>query len=273
MSLRAIFNEFKSQVAFTLFLVWLLAVWHFWPHWWAVVHPLFAVVLMTVLDVVYTRIRFKKWYWPSASFVTGLLIGLVIDPKEPLWIIGLAVVAAFVSKQFIGAGLRQHIFNPAAFGIIAVALTLGIPVVWWGVAWGKLPLLILIGAMARILWRMKRLWLPVGFGVVYLIYYLILFDPKSAVLALVDGSLLLFALVMLPEPMTSPVVGKSKYIFGPAVALASIGLSYLKIFPEVFLPALLLLNLGAFWVRRVAPRWLVGLPGGRIVGNDRTGDK
>lgn len=251
MSLRAIFDEYKSQVAFTLFLIWLLAIWRFQTTLNSFLYPLLAVGLMTTLDVVYTRLRFKKWYWPSASFVTGFLIGLIIDPREPLWVIALAVLAAFVSKQFIGSGLRQHIFNPAAFGIMTVALVFGVPVAWWGVAWDKLPLVILIPAMIRILWRMKRLWLPVGFLGVYLIYYLILFDPKSASLALIDGSLLLFALVMLSEPMTSPVVGKSKYVFGPAVAIVAIGLSHLKIFPEVFLPALLLLNLGAFWVKKI----------------------
>lgn len=250
MNIKTIFNEFKSQVAFTLFLVWLLAVWHFWPHWWAVVYPIFAVFLMTILDVVYTRIRFKKWYWPSASFVTGLLIGLIIDPKEPIWIIALAVLAAFVSKQFIGTGLRQHIFNPAGFGIMTVALVFGVPVAWWGVAWGKLPLVILIPLMVRVLARMKRLWLSVGFLAVYLAYYLILFDPKNAVLALVDGSLLLFALVMLSEPITSPIVGNYKFFFGGAVAIISIILSKVGL-ADVFLAALLIANLVFFAVLRL----------------------
>ena len=249
MNLKTIFAEFKSQVAFTLFLIWILAVWHFRISS-SVVYPLFAVGLMTTLDVAYTRLRYHKWYWPSASVVTGLLIGLIIDPKEPLWIIALAVLAAFLSKQFIGAGLRQHIFNPAAFGIMAVVLAFGTPVAWWAVAWGKLPLVILVVAMIRILWRMKRLWLPLGFLIIYLIYYLALFDPKNAVLALVDGSLLLFALVMLPEPMTSPIVGKSKYIFGSVVAIAAIGLSYWGFLPDVFLPALLAANLGAYLVKK-----------------------
>lgn len=245
-----VWNEFKSQVAFVLFLVWILALRQAQGKLLAFSLPLFAVLLMTMLDVTYTRIRYQKWYWPSASFVTGLLIGLIIDPKEPLWIVALAVLAAFVSKQFIGTGLRQHIFNPAAFGIMAIALAFGTPVAWWGVAWGKLPLVVLAPAMIRILWRMKRLWLPAGFLVVYLVYYLTLFDPKNAVLALLDGSLLLFALVMLPEPITSPIVGKNKYLFGPAVAIVSIGFSRLNM-AEVFLPALLAANLGAFLVKRL----------------------
>ncbi|MEK9146940.1 MAG: RnfABCDGE type electron transport complex subunit D [Patescibacteria group bacterium] len=247
MDLKAVFNEFKSQVAFTLFLIWLLAVWHSQPLN-SILYPLISVFLMTLLDIGITWVRSKKLYWPSASFVTGLLIGLIIDPKEPIWIIALAVLAAFVSKQFIGAGLRQHIFNPAAFGIMTVTLAFGAPVAWWAVAWGKLPLIILVPAMLRILWRMKRLWLAISFLFVYLVYYLTLFDPQAAVLALVDGSLLLFALVMLSEPITSPAVGNYKYLFGPAVAIISIGLSRLNL-AEVFLPALLVANLTTFSLR------------------------
>lgn len=248
MGWKQIIGEFKSHVAFTLFLIWLLAERQAQDKLLAFGLPLFAVLLMTTLDVVYTRLRFKKWYWPSASFVTGFLIGLIIDPKEPIWIFALAVIAAWFAKQFINIGIRRHIFNPAAFGIMAVALAVGTPVAWWAVAWGKLPLLILIPAMTRVLFRMKRLWLPLGFLLVYLIYYLTLFDPKTAISAIFDGSLLLFALVILPEPMTSPAVGKYKYIFGPSVAAVSIALTKFNL-AEVFLPALLFLNLITFTLR------------------------
>lgn len=248
MGWKQIIGEFKSQVAFTLFLIWLLA---FIVHFRTLdylLHPIFAVGLMTVFDLGLTWVRSKKLYWPSASFVTGFLIGLIIDPKEPIWILALAVIAAWFAKQFINIGPRRHIFNPASFGIMTVAIAFAAPVSWWSVAWGKLPLLILIPAMIRVLFRMKRLWLTGGFLLVYLIYYLTLFDPKTAILAVADGSLLLFALVMLPEPMTSPAVGKYKYIFGSSVAAVSIALTKFN-FAEVFLPALLFLNLVTFALR------------------------
>lgn len=253
MNLKAIFNVFKSQVAFTLLLIWLLAVWHLpaGRQVFGLLYPLLAVVLMTTFDVVYTQIRFKKWYWPSASFVTGFLIGLIIDPSQPWWIFAVAVLAAFLSKQFINVGIRQHIFNPAAFGIMTATLAFSVPVTWWAVAWGKLPLLILIPAMIRILWKMKRLWLPASFLLVYLIYYLTLFDPKTAVWLLVDGTLLLFALVMLPEPITSPATKYFKFLFGALVAVFAIVLSYFRFLPEVFLPALLISNLIGFVTLRL----------------------
>lgn len=245
MNIKAIFNEFKSQVAFVLALIWILAIWRF-QTLNSILYPLLAVGLMTALDLGITWVRSKKLYWPSASVVTGFLIGLIIAPTEPIWVIAVTALVAFVSKQFIGAGIRQHIFNPAAFGIMTVTFAFGTPVAWWAVAWGKLPLLILVPLMVRILWKMKRLWLPVTFLTIYLIYYLTIFSPKDGILSVLDGSLLLFALVMIPEPITSPAVGKFKYLFGIIVALLSIGISLWAKLPEVFLPALLIGNLIGF---------------------------
>jgi len=244
---KTIYSDFRLHVAFTLFLVWLVAVWRF-QTLNSFLYPLLAVFLMTVLDLGITMVRDKKLYFPSASWVTGFLIGLIIDPSEPVWIIALAALVAFLSKQFIGAGLRQHIFNPAAFGIMATSLIFGVSVAWWGVAWERLPLIILIPLMVRILWRMKRPWPPLAFLAVYYIYLITLISPSDAFSTLMDGSVLLFALVMLPEPITSPAIGKFKYLFGILVAILVIGLSYTKILEEVFLPALLLGNLIGFLV-------------------------
>ncbi len=249
MNLRTIFNEFKSQAAFVLFLIWLLAIWHS-QSFNSILYPLVAVFLMTALDLGITWVRSKKLYWPSASFVTGALIGLILPVNGSLIPILIAVILAWVSKQFINTGIRQHIFNPAAFGIMIVSLAFGVPVAWWTVSWGSLPLIILVPAMIRILWKMKRIWIPVTFLLTYLVFRLTTFDPKTAALSLIDGSLLLFALVMLTEPITSPVAGKLKYIFGISVALISIGLSKVSLTSEVFLPALLICDLGAFLIRK-----------------------
>ena len=252
--LKVVIFEFKSQVAFVLVLIWLFAVWNF-RSLNSVLFPLFAVGLMIVLDVTYTRLRFRKWYFPSASIVTGLLIGLIIDTQQPVWVIAAAVLLAFFSKQFIGRGLRQNIFNPAAFGIMAVSLIFNIGIAWWAVAWGKLPLLILIPSMVWILFKMKRLWLSFTFIGVYFVYFLFTFrDLESIILSLLDGSFLLFALVMLPEPITSPTFGKWKYIFGTLAAVVSLGLTKF-VLPEVFLPSLLIVDLGAFLLRNFLGRF------------------
>ncbi|KKS03806.1 MAG: hypothetical protein UU56_C0014G0005 [Candidatus Curtissbacteria bacterium GW2011_GWA2_41_24] len=116
--LKFIYHDFRLHVAFTLVLVWLLALWRVQTVN-AFLFPLLAIVFMVIFDLSTTWIRDHKIYFPSAALVTGLLIGLIIDPSTPIWTIGVTSLLASLSKQFIKTGLRQHIFNPAAFGIMA----------------------------------------------------------------------------------------------------------------------------------------------------------
>lgn len=248
MNWKILYNDNRLKVAFTLFLIWLLAAWHF-KTLAAFGYPLIAIGLVTFFDVLITWLRDRKLYWPFASLVTGFLIGLIIDPGQPLWTVVSACLLASLSKQFIGVGIRQHIFNPAAFGIMTTSLIFGIPVAWWGVAWGTLPLLIITPLMARILWGMKRIWLPAGFLAVYFTYLSVVTKSFSWGLFL-DGTTLLFALVMLPEPITSPANGKLKYLFGPLAAFLAIVLSQVRFLTDGLLPALLVANLIGFLIIR-----------------------
>lgn len=245
MTLRAFASDHRNAVSVTLILVWALAVWHFRTIN-SVVHPLLAVISMTSFDLALTWRRSKKLYWPFSSLVTGLLIGLILPLTVSLYIIIVASFASSVSKQFLGSGIRRHIFNPAAFGIIAVNLIFGAGIAWWAVSWSLWPLVILIPFMTRILWRLKRIFLPIGFLAVSFFYSLTVAPPQFAANILFDGTVLLFALVMVPEIITSPASGFFKYWFGAIIAVVSILISRLNIFPDSYLPASLIVNLGTF---------------------------
>ncbi|MDO8487218.1 MAG: RnfABCDGE type electron transport complex subunit D [Candidatus Curtissbacteria bacterium] len=249
MGLLKLFRDSRLQVVLVLTAVWLLAVWHF-RILNSFVYPILAVGIVTICDLAITYLRSRKLYLPASSFVSGFLIGLIIAPTEKIWVVAIAAIFASLSKQFIGAGIRRHIFNPAAFGIMAVNLVAGTSVVWWGVAWGKSELLILVPAMAWILWRLKRLWIPITFLAVYFVYLSFLMTPAYAFKTLVDGSFMLFALVMLPEPITSPSWGYFKYPFGVLVAVLAIIISKIAPAVEFFLAALLIGNLIGFLALR-----------------------
>lgn len=250
MSWQEVYHDRRVRVAVTLTAIWVVNIWHF-RSFNVFLYPLLAVLTVGALDVVLTWLRWRKTYLPAASLVSGLLVGLVIAPSEKWWIIVLAAALASLSKQFIGAGIRQHIFNPAAFGIMAVSLTLGVGVAWWGVAWSKLLLLILAPAMFLILKKLMRLFIPAGFLATYFVYLLTIMAPAEAIETIVDGSVMLFALVMLPEPITSPNWGYFKFAFGILVALVAIVIGKFFALSEVFLPALLVSNLFAFLVLRL----------------------
>lgn len=266
MTLKQFTDDTRVQAAFTLSLVWILAIWQF-KTLNSFVWPLVAVISVTGFDILITFLRSSKTYYPFSSFVTGLLIGLIIAPIGNIWAIICAALFASLSKQFIGKGVRQHIFNPAAFGILTSTILFQLPVAWWGVAWGIWPSVILIPLMARILIRLRRLWLPITFLLVMYIYLIINFFVLSGgnssgssifvnllnftKLYFVDGTLILFAFVMLPEPITSPATGKFKYFFGVMVAVFAIliGLVNIRVsnvIDEVFLTSLLLADLTGF---------------------------
>lgn len=251
MNIKVLFWDNRVHVAFTLSLVWLFAVWQV-RSVNSVFYPLLAILIVIAIDLLITWFRNHKVYFSASSAVTGFLIGLILSPTEPVWVIVAAAVLASLSKQLIAAGPRQHIFNPAALGIVGATLIFGTQGAWWAVAFGKWPLLVLVPLMIRILWKMKRLTLPVTFLAVFYLLLITIISPTFEV-SLFDGTLLLFALVMLPEPITSPAAGKFKFLFGPLVAVFALGWGVLGITSEVFLPALLLANLVGFAILRA--RW------------------
>lgn len=242
MTLKAFINDHRNAVSLTLILVWLLAIWNF-KSINSILYPLLAVLTVTACDLVITFFRTKKFYWPFSSFVSGLLIGLILPLDAPILVLIAAAAIASVSKQFVGNGIRQHIFNPAAFGIVAVSFIFGTPVAWWAVSWSHWPLIILVPFMIRILWKLKRLFLPIGFLILYFVFLLVSIGESGASGALFDGTALLFALVMLPEIITSPASGYFKYTFGIIVGIFLIIFSQLTKLTDVFLISLLAANL------------------------------
>ena len=252
MSWKVLFNDNRLKVAFTLFLIWVLAVWHF-RDISALTYPLVAIAIMTVFDLSITFVRDHKFYLPFSAIVTGFLIGMILDLNQPAWMVAAAAIAASFSKQFARSGVRQHIFNPAAFGIIVVNIALGTSISWWAVAWSGWPLLILAPLMLRILWSMGRISMPATFvGLYYLLSLITGGSAKVAWETIFDSTLLFFALVMLPEPMTSVARGFWKYSFGILVAVVVLVFSQFTHLAEVFLPALVATNLIAFILRRIS---------------------
>lgn len=253
MNFKRFYNDNRIQVGFTLFLVWLLAIWNFRtdpPLLRIILYPILAITVVVISDLGLTFIRYKKFYSPTSAVVSGFLIGLILAPSEPIYVIISASLIASLSKQFIATGVRRHIFNPAAFGIMSVYFMFSTTVSWWGISWGWYPLVILVPLMAKILWKPRRILLPFSFLTIYAGYLFIFVSLESGLRILTDPTVLLFALVMLPEPITSPSYGYYKYLFGGIVALISVFLPGFLNLSEIFLPALLVANLGSFLIIR-----------------------
>ncbi len=204
-----------------------------------------ALVTALVLDGLALKIKLKKWVWPRSAVVTGLLIGLILNPNFAIWQFVLVAATATASKYLILSG-RKHIFNPASFGLVFSSLLFKGAITWWGVSWSSYISLFLFIAASFVLFRLHRLWLPVGFLIAY---WLFLYFRGLFTLSLIaDSVAALFAFVMLPEPQTSPIYSYFRYIFGVVVAtfLIFYSLTFPNIAIDLFLLSLLSADLFTF---------------------------
>lgn len=219
----------------------------------ALVWQVFLALLLTIgFDSTMLLMRSKRWSVSLSSIITGLLIGLVFDPLSGLGPTATACFLASISKNFIGAGPHKHIFNPAAFGIVVSSLIFNRPVAWWGAAWGMVPLIILAAGMLPILWRLHRHWMPATFLIIYMLSQLTHGTIESAVRLTLDGTVFLFAFVMLPEIKTSPTQGRWRWGWGVLVGVLVLVQNFLGIaIADPLLLALLAANpVGYFLARR-----------------------
>jgi len=227
----------------------------------AVGRGILIVGIYSFFDLVLGYIREQKWVLPSSAWISGLILSLVLSPTAPLRAVVLAPVLASGSKQLIRLR-RRHIFNPAAFALVALGLLypqLGV-VSWWGAAWGLLPFgLITLSGIVTVI-RVKRWRTALAFLSVYL--------PVSGVLLLsrggqaedlgtlvIDGTLAFFTTVMLVEPVTTAYQPAwLRTSFGAAVAIFVVLLSLPGVavpVPDPFLVSLLAGNFSMLLLSRV----------------------
>lgn len=202
-----------------------------------------------ILEFILWKIRGVTLFLPSAGLVTALIIFLLADPVAPFHQILIAVVAAIILKQFLRPG-NNHIFNPAASGLLAASL-FGLPVTWWGVGWGlpaqagNIPLIItIIGAGFISLFTIRQHRIILSFlATSLLISIFYLGDFGQSINQLLVGSFWFFAFVMLPEPMTAAKLPNTRILYGVIVAILPFLFARLHLPIEPLLAALLAGNL------------------------------
>ncbi len=234
----------KIQLALILFLIY-LSSFLINPSLKLVSHLFLVVGIVIFFDYLFLRIRKIQPFLLSAAVVTGLIITLLSDPLIPMYQTILICALAVFSKNFIRVG-NSHIFNPAGFGLLLGGIIFNFTVSWWGVAYQRLfpisltslilfLMLILPGWVSAV--RMKRYRIILPFILLYSILFLILSRQLNFEIltnTLIDPTVLFFALVMLPEPMTTPNKILRQIVFGTFVAFVSLIVS-LPLFSTQFL--------------------------------------
>lgn len=209
--------------------------------------PVVAMVSCVIFDWFFTYLRMRRSMVSLSSVITGFLIGLILDPAGGLAAILAASLVAGISKQWTGRDGHKHVFNPAALGITVSSLLFRLPVGWWVSAWGITPVVIVSVGMTPVLWKLRRLWMPLTFLSVYFTSTVVLAGSESAVRLTLDGTVFVFSFIMLTEPITSMGKGIWRYGWGLLVGVI-VAVETLSGFPwgDPLLNALLGANLVSF---------------------------
>lgn len=214
----------------------------------------------------------KQTVGDFSAVLTGLLLGMNLSSKTPLWIAAIgSVVAIIVVKQMFG-GLGFNFANPAMTARIVLlvsfanqmsqyvspidAQTSATPLtreaaftfkeLFFGMHGGAIgetsSFLLIIGGLYLVLRRVIKPIIPVAFVGTVAIASLIA-NPQEIVLSVFGGGLMLGAIFMATDYVTTPTTNLGKLIFGIGCGLITFVIRQFASLPEGVSYAILLMNI------------------------------
>lgn len=164
----------------------------------------------------------------ESVWITALILILIMPPTtagDPHGLQGIVFSsAAAIASKFVIAFRKRHIFNPAAFGVVASTFVLGQPPIWW--VSSSLPLLpaVVIGGLLLVR-KVQRFEMVAVYIAANLVATLALAHGVSRVEVLDQtfrySPLLFCGFVMLTEPLTAPLRRWQRIVFGALVGILS----------------------------------------------------
>jgi Na+-transporting NADH:ubiquinone oxidoreductase subunit NqrB len=221
------------QCLFLLTGIFLLGWWPDWSHYAA------SIIGCCSCSVVCECIRQQRW---PGKFLQGALLSSLISALSLCLLLKtnlvttslLAAVLSIASKYVLRIG-HKHLFNPSAFGIVAVLLFTNDA--WlspgqWGsgtvIAFGVLTL----GTI--VVTRVQKLDISLAFlftfiGLLYWRQVFVLGWPLDHFLhSVTTGSLLLFSFFMISDPRTAPDHPVARILWAVLIAVAAFYLAAFK---------------------------------------------
>lgn len=211
-----------------------------------------AVLGAAGMELIIVRLTAGRWRVPSSALLCGLIVGMVLGPYEPWYAALGGGLLATDAKHLLRLG-RGHIFNPAAFGLVAVYVLFGAGHSWWGALPDLPELLLPVLLVAGIVVAERANKLPAALSFLGGYFALLtvaafagdpaavgpLFRPPDL------NAALFFAFFMVTDPPTSPVPFRHQLWFGALVALVAVILFQMTA-AVYYLPAAVLIGNTAF---------------------------
>ena len=238
----------------------------------------------------------------GSAIVTGLLFAMTLPVSVPLWIAATGSAFAILAAKLLWGGLGQNIFNPALLAralmmlLFPAALTrypaLGVDAVSGATplhhmvmpalpeeslldmfigncpgSIGELSALALLAGGAYLVARkVISARIPVAYIGTVAIVTLVFHKTDDALswmlYQLLSGGLMLGAIFMATDYVTSPVTKTGQYIYGIGCGVLTVIFRYFGLFPEGVTYAILLMNLCVWVIDRYTPPRIYGFAKG-----------
>lgn len=239
-----------------------------------------CVASCVLLEAIFNKITKKdQTIGDFSAAVTGLLLALNLPANVPLWqcVIGSAFAIIIVKCLFGGIGcnpvnpaITARVFMLVSFGSMTVQAyptivdTVAGATPLPSIAEGKVPdmmdlflgltggaigetcaLALLVGFIYLLVRRVITWHIPVTFiGSVFVCSFLMEgFDVMKAAALVLSGGLLIGAIFMATDYVTSPSTAKGKIVFGVGAGLLTFLIRYFGVYPEGVSFAILFMNI------------------------------
>lgn len=229
-----------------------------------------------------------------SSIVTGLILALNLPATAALWQAAIGSVFAVVVVKCIFGGLGKNLVNPAAtarvFMIVAFStMTQSAMPVGVDAASGATPLeniaegnavdlmdlflgktggaigetcslALLIGGLYLLVRKVITWHIPVAFiGSVFVFSFLVEdFNAATALACVLSGGLILGAIFMATDYVTSPATPLGKIVFGIGAGVITVLIRFWGVYPEGVSFAILLMNILNPYISSLTARKLFG---------------
>lgn len=247
MSSLDLINKYTVYDYIIVFLLILFAVNSTTQNLWAnsLPHVIITVALAVLLDLTLSFLKSKrkpkegqmamppfKLHLPKSAIISGMIIGLLIEPTGLTWPALAPVIMAPLVAILLKHLIRfkgDHIFNPANLGLLVTIAALSSSLSWWGAG---TPWLVAIFGLF-LAYRLKRPTPALAFLAVYFLLTIgydattnTSFSLDNSLQQLYSGTILFFGFIMVQEPVTAPRSSKSRLIFGILVAIFAFALTF-----------------------------------------------
>ena len=254
-----------------------------------------CVASCVILEALFNLITKKKQTVGDLSAaVTGLLLALNLPVNIPIWQCVVGCVFAILLVKCLFGGIGCNLVNPAitarvfmlvSFGSMAVSAMPSIVDTVSGatpladMAAGNTPklldlflgttggaigetcaLALLIGFVYLLIRRVITWHIPVAFvGSVFLLSFLMEgFDATRALALVLSGGLMIGAIFMATDYVTSPATAAGKLVFGLGAGLLTFTIRYFGVYPEGVSFAILFMNILTPYIEKLTARKIFG---------------